>query len=101
MLLDLASRHPARIQREDFVVEAFKAGLPFGNDLRLEGGIAVARNLKGQGAEVAFESLLGVTIARIATARAFGVVLFVAEVMSEFSLESAFENSFGELFEQA
>ena len=101
MLFDLAGRQAARIQRENLIVEAFKASLVLGDDLRLEGGVAVARHGNGEGAEVAFEGLGGLAVAGVAAFVAFGVVLGVAEVMGEFGLHGAFEQGFGELLEQA
>src|ERR1051325_10003132 len=44
VLLDLAGGHTSCVQREYLVVEALEAGLAFRDDLRLEGGVAVARH---------------------------------------------------------
>jgi len=45
--LDLANRHAARVKAQNLVIEAIKAGLTFGDQLRLEAAGAVAgdRNL--------------------------------------------------------
>src|SRR6266516_4786377 len=43
--LDLAGRHPAGIQREDLIVEAVEGAGVLGHHLRLERGVAVARQL--------------------------------------------------------
>jgi len=43
--LDLAGRHPARVQREDLLVEAVERTGVLGHDPRLERRVAVARQL--------------------------------------------------------
>src|SRR6266508_3897105 len=45
MPLDLARRHPARVQGEDLLVEAVEGAGVLGHDPRLERGVAVARQL--------------------------------------------------------
>ena len=43
MALDVADRHPARVQRDDLLVKADPARLALGDDLRLEGPVAITR----------------------------------------------------------
>src|SRR5712691_790933 len=45
MPLDLPGRHPARVQREDLLVEAVERAGVLGHDPRLERGVPVARQL--------------------------------------------------------
>src|SRR6266508_1004941 len=45
MPLDLAGRHPARVEGEDLLVEAVEGAGVLGHDPRLERGVAVARQL--------------------------------------------------------
>jgi hypothetical protein len=44
MGLDLANRQPAGIEADDPVIKTVEAGLPFGDNMRLEAAVAVARN---------------------------------------------------------
>jgi len=53
--LNLATRHAARIHRNDLVVEAVKARLPFFDELRLERTGAVARNINVELPALAFD----------------------------------------------
>lgn len=62
MLLNLAGRHSARVQRENLFIKALEAGLPFRHDLWREASIAIPRHLNGQFTEVTFERLLGLAI---------------------------------------
>jgi len=50
---------------------------------------------------LASESLRSSTVTRVAGVVAGRVVLFVAEVMSQFTIESTLDERFGELLEQA
>jgi len=43
--LDLAGRHPARVEGEDLLVEAVERARVLGHDPRLEARVAVARQL--------------------------------------------------------
>jgi hypothetical protein len=45
--LDLAHRHAARVEAQDFLIEPIEAGLTFGDQLRLEAAGPVSRHRKG------------------------------------------------------
>jgi hypothetical protein len=44
MALDLADRHAARIEAQNFVIETVEPGLPLGDELWLEASGAIARD---------------------------------------------------------
>ncbi len=98
--LDLAGRHPARVHRDDLVVEAGPARLPLGHDPGLEGRFAVAGRLQLQLAEVALQGFRAFPVARVAPVVARRVVLLVAQMIAEFGFQRPFQEGFGQLFEQ-
>jgi len=84
--LDVARRHPTRVQRENLVIKAVKARLPFGHNQRLKGRVAVARDFEREFTEVAFERLLGRAVAGVAGVLPGRLVLLVAEMVGQLSL---------------
>src|SRR5437016_129780 len=98
--LDLSRRHAPRVHGDDLVVEAGPARLPLGHDLGIEAGLAVARRLQLQFAEVALESFLAFPVARVAPVVARRIVLLVAQMIGQLGLQGSFQDSFGQLFEQ-
>src|SRR5207302_4689336 len=80
--------------------EAGPARLPLGHDLGIEAGLAVARRLQLQFAEVALESFLAFPVARVAPVVARRIVLLVAQMIGQLGLQGSFQDSFGQLFEQ-
>src|SRR3954454_7621525 len=63
MALDLAGRHPTRIQRQDLVVEPGEAPLVGSHDLWREGAVSVARNLDLRLPEIALQLLAAGAVA--------------------------------------
>ena len=57
MLLNLARRKSAPIQRDDVVVKAGETGLVLLDNLRLEAAVTIARHLYRHGAKCPFERL--------------------------------------------
>src|SRR5205807_5911412 len=66
-----------------------------------EGGLAVARRLQLQFAEVALKSFLAFPVARIAPVVARRSVLLVAQMIGQLGLQGSFQDRFGQLFEQS
>ena len=100
MGLDLPSRHPSGIQRDDLVVKSGDAALSVRDQLRLEVTVSIAGNVDGDVTLVAFEGFAAGAIAGIATATAIGSVFLVAQVVSHFSLEDTLNQVLGQLFQQ-
>ena len=69
--LNLADREPARIEGDNFVVEAGKAPLMFANQLRLEGPLAIARDLNPDRPVVGKDGLGAAAIAMIGGSSGF------------------------------
>src|SRR5581483_7814226 len=99
--LNLCACQAAGVEREDLLVKAVEAGLPLFDQLRLELAVAVTRHLDVEPAALAAEGLGIRAVAGGAGGAPFGGVLLVTEVMSQFTLQCAFEDGFGELLEQA
>jgi hypothetical protein len=73
----------------------------FGNQLGFERAVAVTRDGDGQGAEVALERLGAAAVAGVAVIVGNRFMLTVAQVNSQFGLQSPLYNGFGELLENA
>jgi hypothetical protein len=77
----ISRAHAAGVHRDDFVVEAWKATLVFGDQLRIKPGLAVARDLQLDVADVGNHRLLAITVSPVA--------LFLAgEMMVYLSIEN-------------
>ena len=63
--LDLPRRHAARVEREEFLIEAIESPNIFGDDARGEAAVAVARDTDGHRPGLRFDLLLGVAIAGV------------------------------------
>jgi len=101
MALDLAHRHATGIQRENLLVEARPAGLVFGDDLRLEGAVAIAWNFNRQLAKVALQRLFALAVAGVAGRIGDGLMFVVTEVFGHFGFEGFLDQQLGQLLEQA
>ncbi|MPN06914.1 hypothetical protein SDC9_154171 [bioreactor metagenome] len=101
MGLYLAHRHATGVPRDDFVVEAGPAGLVLGDELGLEAAVTVARHLDGQLAEIALEGLLALAVAGVASRVGHSLVAFMAQVLSQLSVQSSLDQQLGQLLEQA
>jgi len=91
MPLDLAHRQPAGIQADDPIIEAVQPGLPFGDDLRLEAAVAVARHGDLDRAVLADHRLARIAVAAVAAAATGRVALLIAEVLAQLGAERPFE----------
>ena len=61
--LNLAYHHASGVERYDFVVEGYSAGLALRNKLRLEADLAMAGDVNVQFAELAAEGFSSLTVA--------------------------------------
>ena len=77
------------------------AGLVFGDELRLEAAVAVARHLDGQLAKIALEGLLALAVAGVAAGVGHGFVALVPQVLGQFRVQRSFDQQLGQLLEQA
>src|SRR5680860_1711479 len=63
VVTDVAHRHPARIQRDDHLVQAAEPALTLGHQMRLEGRRPVPRNVQPELPDLAGDGLGGAAIA--------------------------------------
>jgi hypothetical protein len=99
--LNLAHAHATGVQGQNLLVKTSPAGLVLGNDLRLETGMAIAGNFDWQFAKFALECLLAFAVSGVATGMGHALVFSVTQVLGHFRFKGAFDQSFGELLEQA
>ena len=99
--MDLASAHPAGVQRQHLVVEARKPRLPFLDERRLKRTVAVPRNLDLDLAVVGPEPLGGLAVARVVTRGIAALTLVVAEVLAHLGFERGLDQPLGDLLHQA
>jgi hypothetical protein len=85
--LNLADCQPARVQRDDLVVEAREAPLVFAYQLRLERPLAIARDLNRDRPLVGEDGLPAGTIAMIAGELGFCRSGWVAEVVGQLAAQ--------------
>src|SRR5579862_945800 len=98
MTLDLPRRHPPGVHRQDLVIEAAETTLVTRYDLRLEGAIAVPRNLDHRLPKIALQRLGACSIARVATALAPGVVLLIPQVVGQLGVHRTLHQRLRKLF---
>jgi len=92
---DLPGAHAVRVHRDDLVVEAWKAALIFGDQLRVEPALPVARHIDVDVAGVGHHRLAAIAIPAVVR---FG---FVAQVMIHLGIERAFRQRLLQGIEQA
>ena len=71
------------------------------DELGLEAAMAVARHLDGQLAEIALEGLPALAVAGVASGVGHRLVAFMAQVLSQLSVQSSLDQQLGQLLEQA
>ena len=76
-------------------------GLVLGDELGLEAAVTVAGHLDGQLAEIALEGLPALAVAGVATGVGNRLVAFMAQVLSQLSVQSSLDQQLGQLLEQA
>ena len=80
---NLARAHAAGVHRDDLVIEPRETALVFGDQLRVETGLAVTRNLQLDRARVGDDRLLTVTVPPVAG-------LIAGKVMVHLGVENPF-----------
>src|SRR5215213_3122923 len=80
---NLAGAHAAGVHRDDLVVEPREAALIFGDQLRIETGLAIARHRQLDPAGVGDDRLLAIAISPVAR-------LFAGEMMIHLGVENPF-----------
>lgn len=80
---------------------AFQAGLSFFHQLWLEGPLSFARHVDLDLALLSLEGFLALPIASLAGLIALACLFWRAQVRVQFCFQAAFNNRFGQLFEQA
>src|ERR1039457_1474936 len=88
------------IQRDDLVVEPRKAGLVLGDDPRLQASVPVARRLRVDLPEIAFQFLLAAAVARVAAVVADRVVLLIAHVLGQLGVHRPLQEGLRQLLEK-
>src|ERR1700693_5545855 len=99
MALDLPRRHPPGVHRQDLVIESAETTLMTRYDLRLEGPVAVPRNLDHGLPEIALQRLRACSIARVATALASRVALLIPQVVGQLGVHRTLHQSLRQLFQ--
>jgi hypothetical protein len=100
MPLDLSHRHTARIEAQDLVVEPLEPRLALGDELRLEAAGAVAGHRKVEFAVPGQDRLRAGPVAAVSAATTGRITLLIAQVTSQLSPESPFDQGLLELLEQ-
>src|SRR5688572_12775965 len=101
MALDFAHTHPARIHRDDLLVETVEALLTLSDDLGLEATGAIARDLELELAVLARDGLLRGAVSGVAGVAPLGRMLLVAKMVCELGVHRALDERLGQLLEQA
>ena len=92
--LNLAHGHPARIERQDLVVEAGEAPLVLGDQPRLEGALAIARHVERERAVVGQDRLAARPVAMIRGVLRLGAAGRIAQMMRELAAQRPLDDRF-------
>ena len=98
---DLPVGQPFRRQGNHHLIDARQPPLPFGDDFRLEAGIAVPRHRELYRPGLGNHGLGAVAVAGITAIAAFRVVLGIAEVVVQLALQGALDDHLGQPAQQA
>src|SRR3954469_4275514 len=99
--LDVACREPARVEREDLVIEPFKAALALAHELRFERARAVARGLDPHRPVLGGKRFRRRTVARVPGAARRLMMARVAEVLGQLGRHRPLHQPAGEIGQQA
>jgi hypothetical protein len=97
---DLAMSEALRCERQDHLVDSGQPPLPLPDDLRLERARGVTRDLALDRPDVGQHGLGPAPVAGVAAAPAAGIVLLIAEVISDLTLQGRFQDPLGQLLQQ-
>ena len=89
MALDLADRHAARVEAEEYLVKAVEPGLALGDQQRLQAAGPVARHRDVDPTIIGQDGLRAGAVAAVAAAAAGQIALLVAEMFALSSAPSA------------
>ena len=92
--LNLADRHPARVEREDLVVEARQPPLVFGNETRLKSALAVAWYLDRERPVVGQDRFVARPVAMIGRIRWLGAAPRIAQMVRQLAAQGALDDRF-------
>jgi hypothetical protein len=98
---DIACGHPARIQRDDLLVEPLQPGLPLAHNLRLETAGPIPRHRQVHRPDVGQQRFRCAAIAAVPGPPSGGIVFFIAEVPGHLLSQSALQHGLGDLRQQA
>src|SRR4051812_39028698 len=99
--LDVARREPARVEREDLVVEALETPPPLPDDLRLEAAPAIPRRLDPHRPVLGRKRLRRRTVAGVAGAAGRPLMGLVAEMLCQLRRHRPLHEPLGQLREYA
>ena len=97
VVLNVADRHPAGVQADDHVLQPAQAARTLGHQRRRERGVAVARLVKADVADLGAHRLGGGAVARVPRAVAGPVALLVAQVTGQLGLHPPLEDGLDHL----
>src|SRR5437763_367950 len=100
MRLDLANRETTGIEADHAIVKTVEPGLSFGDDLRLEAAVAVARHRDLNRPIIADHGLARITVAAVAATAAGRVTSLVSQMFAQLGAERAFQQALFQLLEQ-
>ena len=99
--LDVARRQPARVERQDLVVEALKAALALAHDLRLEAALAVSRGLDRHRPVLGRKRLRRRPVARVPAPAGRLLMALIAQVLGQLGRHRALHQPAREIGQQA
>src|SRR5205814_5455001 len=100
MRLDLANRETTGIEADHAIIKTVEPRLSFGDDLRLEAAVAVARHRDLNRPAIADHGLARITVAAVAAAAAGRVAFLVSQMFAQLGAERAFQQALLQLLEQ-
>src|SRR5271168_2144298 len=101
MGLDPANRQPAGIDADDPVIKTLEAGLPFGDNLRLEAAVAVAPNGNLDRTLVTNHRLGRIAVGAVAIATTGRIALLISKMLGQLGAERPFQQPLLEFLEQS
>jgi hypothetical protein len=99
--LDVAHRQPARVQRQDLVVESHKAALALAHDLRLKAAVAIPRGIDRHLPVLGDKRLGRRAVARVRRPAGRLLVRLVAQMLGQLDAHRPLHQPLGQLGEQA
>jgi len=97
---DLTSGQALRRQRQHHVLHTGQAALPLAHDLRLETAITIAGHVNRYRADLGQHRLTTGAVTTVATIAAGRIVLVVAQVVGDLTLQRRLQHPLGQLLQQ-